>query len=282
MVTLPASALSQFRRFSLYNSPYPAHERGCAIDLYPETGLGYAPVAGEVRETLTVTAPSRPYAAETDHLILIDTGEYVARILHVDPAVGPGDRVAVGDPLGELVRSGFFAPWVDDHVHLGFREPDANPYRAAGSLPVEVAVDVRAVPWDGTGVVREAGGTYVVLDEPRHPDPGTGTWAGLAGADDVAVDGGCPHYVGGGALVGAGTGADRPVSVAGTRVGVADGRDVTWDPVTLRANGRPITGLSLFVARDAGLGAKLVWPDHGFDVGDRVALSVERDAVSGR
>ena len=271
MVTVPASTLSRYRRFSLYNSPYAAHDHGCAIDLYPADNRGHSPVAGEVLDTRTVRVPDRPYAVAEDHLILIDTGDHVARVLHVDPAVSPGDCVAVGDSLGEMVRSGFFGQWVDNHVHLGFRDPDANPYRAAGSLPVDVDVDVRPLDWDGTGYVREVGATYVVLDEPRHPDPGT--WAGLAAGPGVVLDGGCPHYDGGGVL----PGADGPVSVAGSRVGVADGRDVTWDDVTLHANGRPIRGLSLFIARDDDFGAKLVRPGHDFAVGDRITVSVERD-----
>ena len=269
MVTVTASALSHFRRFSLFNSPYAAHDRGCAIDLYPATDRAPSPVAGVVTDVRSVRAPPRPYAVAEDHLLLIDTGDRVARILHVDPAVDPGTRVAVGDTIGETIRSGFFAPWVDDHVHLGFRDPDANPYRAAGSLPVTVDVPVRALDWNGTGVVREAGETFVVLDGPRHPDPGS--WAGLAGAPGTVLDGGCPHYDGGGVLPG--LEGRTPVSVAGDRVGVAEGRAVTWDGVTLRANGRPITGLSLFVARDAGFGAKLVAPDHDFARGDRVRVS---------
>jgi len=269
MVTVPASALSHFRRFSLFNSPYAAHDRGCAIDLYPASDRAPSPVAGVVTDVRSVRAPPQPYAVAEDHLILIDIGDRVARILHVDPAVGPGDRVAVGDTLGETIRSGFFAPWVDDHVHLGFRDPDANPYRAAGSLPVTVDVPVRALDWDGSGTVREVGETYVVLDRPRHPDPGS--WVGLAGASGVVLDGGCPHYDGGGVL--SATEDGTPVSVAGDRVGVATDRVVTWDDVTLRANGHPLPGLSLFVARDAGFGAKLVAPDHDFARGDRVRVS---------
>jgi hypothetical protein len=269
MVIVPASALSQFRRFSLFNSPYPAHDRGCAIDLYPPTDRAPSPVSGVVVDVRSVRAPPRPYAAAQDHLILIDTGDHVARILHVDPAVEPGDRVGVGDRLGPTIRSGFFAPWVDDHVHLGFRDPDANPYRAAGSLPVTVDVPVRALDWDGTGVVREAGETYVLLDRPRHPDPGA--WAGFAAGPAGVLDGGCPHYEGGGVLPG--VDGRTPVSVAGDGVGVAEGREVRWDAVDLRANGRPITGLSLFVARDTAFGAKLVCPDHGFARGDRLRVS---------
>jgi hypothetical protein len=275
MVTVPASTLAFFERFSRYNSPYAAHEHGRAIDLYPGVPWAPSPVAGEVVDTRTVGAPSRRYATDHDHLILIDTGDRIARILHVEPAVEAGDRVETGDSLGTLIRSGFFAPWVDGHIHLGFRTPDANPYRASGSLPVEVGVDPRPVPWDGTGVVREAGETYVVLDEPTHPDPGS--WVGLAGTPGVVLDGGCPHYEGGGVLPVADRERERlPVSVAGTRVGVAADRDVTWDDVTLCANGRPVTGLSLFVARDAAFGAKIVWPDHHLAVGDPVDLSVRR------
>ena len=82
-VALPSDVLSQYERFSLDNSPYAAHDRGCAIDLYPDPGLGPAeassiapsPVAGEVLETRTVRAPPKPYAPEHDHLILVDTGD---------------------------------------------------------------------------------------------------------------------------------------------------------------------------------------------------------------
>jgi len=295
MVTLPAATLERFPRFSLYNSPYVAHEEGCAIDLYPQSGDrpgddAPSPVAGEVLATRTVSAPSKPYAVEHDYLVVVDTGTHLARILHVAPAVDPGDEVSVGDSLGEMVRSGFFAPWVDNHLHLGFRERDANPYRASGSLPVDVGVDPLAVPWDGTGRVAERGDTYAILDAPDHPAPGE-RFAGIAretgGASaseasrgspgegtepDGVLDGGLPHYDGGGVL----GGRSGPVSLAGRRVGVADGRTVAWDDVTVLANGTPITGLSLFCSRRESFGAKLVCPDAAFEVGERVEVTVER------
>jgi hypothetical protein len=268
-VTLPATTLANYRKFSLYNSPYPAHDHGCAIDLYPAGNAGLSPVAGDVLDTRTVRAPRKPYAVEHDHLILVDTGDYVARILHVDPGVDPGDSVAVGDALGEMVRSGFFGPWVDNHVHLGFRTHEQNPRRAGGSLPIVADVDVTPVPWDGTGRVCEVGETSVVLDAPTHPN--SGEWAAIECAPGVALDGGCPHYAGGGAL----PAGDAPVAVAGERVGVADGRDVTWDDVEILANGVSVTGLSLFVGRET-LGAKLVCPAHDFAVGTDVTVSVRR------
>ncbi|MGB9930909.1 hypothetical protein [Haloarcula amylolytica] len=277
-VTIPRDVLFQYYRFSLYNSPFDAHDEGCAIDLYPDGERAPSPVAGEVLDTKTVRAPPKAYAAEHDHLILVDTGDTVARLLHVDPAVEPGETVTVGDDLGELVRAGFFAPWVPNHIHLGFRAPDTNPYRASGSLPVDVAVDVTPLSWDGTGTVAEAGETWVRLDEPAHPTPGE-SFVGIAndadGGDSGVLDGGLPHYSGGGLLDRDGTDA---AALAGQRVGTADGRTVAWDGLTVLANGEPITGIALFCGRER-FGAKLVGEDIDLSVGDEVRVTVERAAA---
>ncbi len=291
MISVAPEMLERFPRFSLYNSPYTAHDEGCAIDLYPHEGdwrddgdgpgktderetAAPSPVAGEVVATRSVSAPPKEYAVERDHLIVVDTGDHLARMLHVRPAVEPGDEVAVGDSLGEMVRSGFFAPWVDNHIHLGFRSPDADPFRASGSLPLELApeVELAGVPWDGRGTVVAAGDTYAVLDAPDHPSPGE-CFAGIApDRDDSGVlDGGFPHYDGGGVVGGVG----GPVSLAGERVGTAEDRTVAWVDATVVANETPITGISFFFAREA-LGLKLVCPDASFEVGEEVEVSVTR------
>ena len=319
VVTLPAEALGRYRRFTLYNSPYAAHDHGCAVDLYPgdathpdpEDGdpvVAPSPVAGEVLETRTVTAPSRPYAAVEDHLILVDTGMSggrgggksgdtvtfrtgdgeapVARILHVDPSVEAGDRVTVGDPLGRLVRAGFFAPWVANHLHLGFRSREVDPYRASGSLPLAVDPSLRleATPWDGTGTVVAAGETYAVLDAPGHPAPGEG-FAGLAATVDIeddartgVLDGGLPHYDSGG-LLGVrdgvpGEATAGSVAFLGTPVGRSEGRDVAWEDVTVFANGESVRGIALAPARDQ-LGVKLVGDGLGLEVGTDVTVTIE-------
>jgi hypothetical protein len=277
-VSLGSDLLTQYRRFSLYNSPFVAHDRGCAVDLYPDGDRAPSPIAGEVLDSRQVSAPPKPYAAEHDYLVLVDTGEYVARLLHVDPAVEPGDNVAVGDSLGDLVRAGFFAPWVPNHIHLGFRPPDANPYRASGSLPISVDVDVRPLPWDGTGTVVETGETWARLDAPAHPTPGNG-FVGLDGGGAV-LDGGFPHYDGGGLLgrpvdAVTGDGDIHSATVAGTEVGTATGRTVTWHDCTVRANGQPVTGLALFCARNR-FGVKLVGETVDLAVGESVTVSVER------
>ena len=288
-VPLPAALLDRYERFSCYNSPYPAHDRGRAVDLYPDDGTAPAPVPGEVVATRTVRCPDRPYAVDHDHLIVLDVADewaggrgadLLARILHVDPSVAAGDRIAAGDSLGATVRSGFFGRWVDDHLHLGFRPVGANPERASGSLPVRPAVPIDGVPWDGTGTIVETGETYVRLDAPAHPDPGS--WAALAADDGTAIDGGLVHYAGGGAY-GVEGATDRSLSLLGVDVGTATPRagdgdaavaDVTWADVAIRVDGERATGLSLFVSRST-FGAKVVFHDgHGFAVGDDVRVSI--------
>ncbi|WP_435361439.1 hypothetical protein [Haloarchaeobius sp. DFWS5] len=300
-VTLGDEVLARYPRFSLYNSPYPAHDTGCAVDLYPgpewdgpaRAVVAPSPVAGEVVDTHTRRAPSKPYAPDHDHLILVrvdaeatpgferDDGKdtaLVARIMHVDPAVEAGDYVEAGDPLGTTVRAGFFAPWVGDHLHVGFRYEGQNHLRASGSLPLSVDVSLEAVEWDGTGTVVTADETYAVLDAPAHPAHDE-CFAGVAADGDGSLDargvldGGLRHYDGGG-LLGAG-GNDDSVSLLGQRVGVADGRTVDWDDVAVVANGTRITGLSLFLARDSGFGAKLVCPDVDFVVGESVTVELQ-------
>jgi hypothetical protein len=295
-VTLPAAALAPFRRFSLYNSPFVAHERGRAVDLYPDArreAVAPSPVAGTVRARRTVRAPPRPYAAAHDHLLLVEVDaaasglggpperDLVARVLHVDPAVAPGDRVAVGDPLGRTVRSGFFAPWVADHLHLDLRPADRHLRRASGSVPLAVGVDPAPLDWDGRGRVVRTGETYAVLDAPAGGEPDR--WVALAGAPDVALDGGLPHYEGGGALT-AGSAGDRTVSVAGTDAGRvdADGRTVRWHDLVVEADGHPLTGLSLGVGRADRFGVKLVsWDGHPFAVGDRVRVRLRLRPTAG-
>jgi hypothetical protein len=279
MVTLPGAVLERYDRFSLYNSPYPAHADGRAVDLYPGGQSAPSPVAGEVLATRTVRCPPTSYAAERDHLLLVDCGEVVARILHVDPAVEVGDRVAVGEDLGTLVRSGFFGQWVDTHVHLGFRAPDQNLRRATGSLPLDVGVDVAGVAWNGRGTVVETGPTHARLNAPTHGDRG---FAAIASDGGVPLDGGLVHYAGGGAL----SPMTGELSLLGAPVGRADDRDVAWRDVAVSVEsdgGRRVraTGLSLF-ASQIPFGAKLVFHDgHDIAVDDRlrVALSATADPV---
>lgn len=275
MVRLSASVCRQYEALSRFNSPYHAHKTGRAVDLYPPSGAP-SPVAGEVVDYRRVACPSRSYAEPHDHLLVVDTGDYLARLLHVEPGVEIGEQVAIGDDLGRLVRSGYFAPWVDNHFHLGFRPRNGNALRAAGSLPLSVGVSIEPIRWTGVGTVVETGPTHVRLDTPSHPDPGA-TFAGIGATVDGAVedrlcalDGGLPHYEG----AGLGDDFDGSVTLLDAEVGQADDGLVTWADIDVRANGQPVHGLSLGTFRD-GLGAKLVsWSGPPADQGDTVEVTI--------
>ncbi len=268
MVGLSADVIRRYERFSLYNSPYPAHDAGCAIDLYPAEDEAVSPVSGEVLGTRTVRCPKQPYAAAEDSLILIDCGAHIARLLHVDPTVEPGDVVETGESLGTLIRSGFFGRWVDNHIHLGFRTPGQNLQRASGSLPIEPGVTVRGLRWDGVGTIREIGATYVLLDSPATDEPG---FTALASDDGIPLDGGLPHYRRGGVL----SATSGEVSLLGTAIGEAKERDIEWRDIAVYANDRRATGLSLFASQRA-TGSKLVFHEgHDFEIGEQVRVSIE-------
>lgn len=270
MITLSEPVLRRYKRFSLYNSPYPAHELGHAIDLYPESGTDAAisPVSGTVRSIRTVRCPGRPYAVPEDHLLLIECESYVARILHVSPGVQVGKEVEVGDRIGTLIRSGFFGRWVDNHIHLGFRRPEQNLARASGSLRIDVDVPVTGINWDGRGTVVEAGPTHIRLDAPSSDETG---FAALASDSGVPLDGGLVHYGGGGTLEPTAGG----VSLLGTTIGASDGRDLSWNDVAIYANEHRASGISLFVSQGT-LGTKLLFHDgHDIAIGEAITVEIE-------
>jgi hypothetical protein len=278
VVSLPGPAIEQYQRFTAYNSPYAAHDHGRAVDLYPTDGRAPSPVAGEVIATETVRAPPQPYAPAEDHLVVVDCGPVVARIMHVDPSVEVGDTVDSGDALGDLVRAGFFARWVPNHLHVGFRRHDQHHLRAGGSLPLDLGVDPVPLEWDGTGTVVDATGAYALLDAPDTSALDPGEFAGVAATVDgeaVVLDGGFQHYDGGG-IHGDRTGV---VDLLGERVGDAvasagSTNDLAWRPLDVRANGQVVHGISLFCGQRDDYAIKIVGHDLPFEEGDHVTVTL--------
>ncbi len=269
MVVVPASVLFDYRYFSLFNSPYPSHSTGRAIDLYPPLASAPSPVSGHVSNIHRVRSPEQSYGEQFDYLIVIDTGERNARVLHVEPTVREGDDVSEGDSLGRLVRSGYFAPWVENHIHLEFRAYSADPMRATGSVPIEVTVPIEAVKWNGSGRIVSRGDSFVTLDGPAHPCPSQ-AFAGVAAAGGV-IDGGFPHYETGG-ILGNPTGSVR---FLGKRIGKRNRRTVTWDSFQVLVNGCSVTGISFVLHRDA-VRVKLVSVDElPLEVGDAATVTLE-------
>jgi hypothetical protein len=90
-------------------------------------------------------------------------------------------------------------------------------------------------------------------------------------SDGGILDGGFPHYDGGGLLAGG-----ERAEIAGTEVGAVSDRDVTWHDATVLANGREITGIALFCGRDR-FGIKLVGRELDVAVGESVAVQIDCD-----
>lgn len=289
MVELPPATLDPFEAFTCYNSPYVAHDNASAIDLYPRSRLAPSPVAGEVVMIERVRAPWQPYARAYDYVVGIDTsrgshpvtidGEgAIARLLHLDPSIELGDSVDIGDELGTLLRAGFFAPWVANHLHLGFRPSTADLRRARGSDPLSLDVPVDPIAWDGTGTVDRAERTFIELEVDDPSIKSNTSWVGLGDDDGRIIDGGLPHYPNGGILNRLNDrmhdGYQRTIRLLGTPIGTATGPSVVWDDVLVQANGEAVTGLSLFCGRPGSFAIKLVKPGHSFEIDETVTVTI--------
>lgn len=115
--------------FSLSNSPYPMHGDGKSIDIYLgartfDHVTALSPVSGTVVLIKKVRTPKRVFCEDNiDYILVIqdERKESFFRILHVKPKIKVNDKISVGDELGELIRSGFFCPWTDPHMHVEIR-----------------------------------------------------------------------------------------------------------------------------------------------------------------
>ena len=130
---------------SFFNSPYYSHRNALAVDIYPNVDWQHphapSPVEGTITDIYEFKSPHQRYfkTPQTEKLILISNPrkpELRVRILHVDCRLEVGTRVAVGDPLGNLERSGFFNFWTAGHMHLEVRKKE-EPLRAKGAFPME-------------------------------------------------------------------------------------------------------------------------------------------------
>ena len=251
---------------SFSNSPYYSHEHGEAVDLYSPKGnvIAYSPLGGVVTGLHVVKSP-RPrhfQAPEIEHLLIIEpsqTTQLIARILHVESSLSVGEKIHVGEPLGKLVRSGFFNSWTENHIHVELRNP-AQPLRAKGSLsmvPLLQGENPEGMPCDHRPLLRVAdSNSYYVLAEALEGEVSLGQFRGYGcevGNSVGILDAGLPHYSFGGVLLG----QDAKVEVGDEVVfwGAAVGKVVAVSeglasfrtyPLVMEVNGRRIRGLSLY------------------------------------
>ena len=131
--------------YSFFNSPYPGHKYASALDIYFNHSEALLPVdEGRILEVEKFPCPRyRADASDYDYLILIQLdSSTVLKILHVEPSVGCGERVYLGDPLGRMIVSGFFSDWSDLHMHVEVRRA-SDPYRALGAYPLNISSSIK-------------------------------------------------------------------------------------------------------------------------------------------
>ncbi len=177
-------------RFSFFNSPYPAHKQGEAVDIYSSL----SPVEGEVKRIIKLSH---------DYVILIECSEnpdIVAKVLHIKPRIKLGEKIDVGDELGVFIRSNFFDPWTDNHLHLELRKKDDS-IRARGGyrlidvkkteIPIgEIKIDIR---------VESISNNYITASVSEKHFKRIGKFYGLKYKKSI-ICGGLPHYNFGGMI----------------------------------------------------------------------------------
>jgi len=185
-------------RYAFYNSPYPSHQLNTGVDIYPGDGFGGevpSPVEGEVVLIRRLKAPEGHGFVASDHetVILIRNGENpetFTKLLHVDPLVGVGDWVQIGEPVGASLRSGYYGWGTSPHVHCEVRNPE-DPLRARGGYNLDLIDFPGPDPLDEiVGEITHVQPEFVFM---RLLDGGTGL-AGTVNGETAFLDGGIPYY----------------------------------------------------------------------------------------
>ena len=142
-VSIPSSS-----HFSIGTSPYYAHQKAVAIDIYDQITIDNyqvsSPISGKVLQIKELQAPRPRFKGGIDkeYLTIIqnpDDKNTVFKILHIKPYLYVGKKLEVGDPLGETIRNGYFAPWSSPHIHLELKRPD-EALRAKGGYNFDLNI----------------------------------------------------------------------------------------------------------------------------------------------
>ncbi|AEH24869.1 hypothetical protein [Pyrococcus yayanosii] len=246
--------------WSFYNSPYPAHRLGTAIDVYfPDRAL-FPLEEGIVKVIRKVTTPAYVPIRE-DYVIVFQVGEFCLKVLHVKPSIKVGERVSLGEEIGDMIISGFYMPWSDKHAHFELR-PCEDPYRARGAFPIRPKV-LRLVPTakDREFEVVECPENYCWVVPRRR---GRRSLTPLT-SEGVPIEGGLPHYHYGAAFEH--MGEVRLFDVILPTCQISSGVSIFDAAFTITANGKRV-GIGIYCNQER---IKLV--GGSFEEGDVITLT---------
>ncbi len=168
---------------SFFNSPYIAHQSLSAVDIY-NTNL--SPVEGIVEKIHRFKS--------NECAIILHTKKHAVKILHVLPSVKVGERIHVGDELGTLIKSPFFRPWSDKHIHIEIR-PRHDVLRARNAYKLKILGLGEPSGTSRIKNISKISENYVLVSATAVK---CGIYHGF-GVKGI-IDGGFPHYKYGGAF----------------------------------------------------------------------------------
>jgi len=152
---MPMRKIAEFYNIPIYsesnwfmsfgNSPYFSHYAGSAIDIYQ--GIrgfdgqldAVSPIDGKIIDIIKIKPPIKKGYSKIDYIIALNpfsNDNYYVRMLHIAPKVKVGEYVSAGDLIGQFLRSGYFYPWTDPHIHFEIRSNIDRILVARDTLPL--------------------------------------------------------------------------------------------------------------------------------------------------
>ncbi len=185
-------------RYAVFNSPYPAPRLMTGLDIYPNpenNSFSQSPVSGTILQVRRVKAPRGHgfEAPEQDVVTIISSGQspgVVVKLLHVDTGVEVGKEIRIGEPLGPLIRSGYFGYHTRLHAHIEARPAD-DPIRVRGAHTMNSLLDL-----EGLETTEELTGTVLLARKgfAQIRPIGTPRVVVDVGGSPGIIDGGIPLY----------------------------------------------------------------------------------------
>ncbi|AEC52782.1 hypothetical protein PNA2_1867 [Pyrococcus sp. NA2] len=248
-------------RYSLFDTPYTPHMLGTAVDVYFQGEALFPLEEGRLIEIKKIRTP-RYIPVNEDYLLIFKIQNFCLKVLHVEPKLKVGERVSLGDKIGNLRLSGFFSPWTDKHAHFEIR-PCEDRYRARGGITLfpeikDLVPKVKGVEFE----VIEKTENYMWL-KPVKTEKKRRGMTPLGN-----IEGGLPHYRYGGIFNGK-EGEIFGIKVKAYKI-LENGVGIFKPSFEVIANGRKVKGFGVYCNERR---IKLI--GGNFEVGERVKITLK-------